>query len=166
MPGDYDGDGDSELATFHRGPVYGEWSIQDQPLQIWGYADDIPVPADYDGDGDTDIAVFHPGALYGEWSIQDQEPFSRLWGLANDIPVPGNYDSDPAIELATFHRGPVYGEWSIQGQDLQIWGGRCDIPLPLPHALFELLPAGWCLVRVRAGAPAPRKRTTANARRS
>ena len=142
VPGNYDSDPAFELATFHPGAQYGEWSIEDQPLQFWGLANDIPVPSDYDGDGDTDIAVFHPGAVYGEWSVKGQPPFPQLWGLTNDIPVPGNYDSDPASELAVFHRGAQYGEWSIQGQSLQIWGGRCDIPLPLPHALYALLPTG------------------------
>ena len=89
MPGDYNGDGVTELAVFHPGTTYGEWSIQGQPLQLWGLANDIPVPGNYDNDPATELAVFHRGTTYGEWSVQGQP--LQLWGGRCDIPLPLPY---------------------------------------------------------------------------
>ena len=62
MPGDYDGDGITDLAVFR--PTTGTWFIVPSshpatPLNVvfggWG---DVPVPGDYDGDGKTDLGIF------------------------------------------------------------------------------------------------------------
>jgi uncharacterized delta-60 repeat protein len=143
VPGDYDGDGNAELAVFRQGPTYGEWYIQGQPLILWGAPGDIPVPADYNGDGTTDIAVFRRGATYGEWYVRGGAPFV-LWGSPTDLPMPGDYDGDGDANIAVFRRGASFGEWYIQGKPPQLWGDRCDTPLPLPYHLLELLPIGGC----------------------
>jgi uncharacterized delta-60 repeat protein len=143
VPGDYDGDGDTELAVFRRGAQFGEWYIQGRPLILWGSPSDMPVPADYDGDGDTDVAVFRAGAQFGEWYIRGGAPFV-LWGAPTDLPMPGDYDGDGDTDIAVFRRGAQFGEWYVQGQPLQLWGDRCDTPLPLPYHLLELLPSGGC----------------------
>ena len=85
MPGDYDGNGTTDIAVFRNG----EWYIQghDPFLQIWGQAGDVPVPGDYDGNGTTDIAVFRNG----EWYVQGHAPFLQIWGTSCDIPQPLPY---------------------------------------------------------------------------
>jgi uncharacterized delta-60 repeat protein len=143
VPADYDGDGDMDIAVFRRGAQFGEWYIQGQPLILWGSPSDMPVPADYDGDGDTDIAVFRRGSTYAEWYVRGGAPFV-LWGSPSDLPMPGDYDGDGDADIAVFRRGTTFGEWYIQGEPLQLWGGRCDTPLPLPYHLLELLPASGC----------------------
>ena len=56
VPGDYDGDGTTDLAVFRSDGV---WYVKDQPRSaVWGQAGDVPVPGDYDGDGTTDIAIY------------------------------------------------------------------------------------------------------------
>jgi hypothetical protein len=143
VPGDYDGDGDVEVAVFRRGPQFGEWYIEGQPLILWGSPSDMPVPADYDGDGDTDVAVFRSGSTFGEWYVRGGAPFV-LWGPPSDLPMPGDYDGDGDTDIAVFRRGATFGEWYVQGKPLQLWGGRCDTPLPLPYHLLRLLPTGGC----------------------
>ncbi|MBC7911499.1 MAG: S8 family serine peptidase, partial [Pyrinomonadaceae bacterium] len=70
VPGDYNGNGVSEIAVF-RG-VEGAWYISQGSAQSftrvqWGLNGDVPVPADYDGDGKTDVAVWRPSN--GTWYI-------------------------------------------------------------------------------------------------
>ena len=70
VPGDYDGDGKSDIACSGLRPDSGSSSTSGTMTGIeytWGGVDDIPIPADYDGDSKTDIGVFRPST--GKWHI-------------------------------------------------------------------------------------------------
>lgn len=90
--GDYDKDGDDDLAVWR--PSTGQWFVKDQSTTSYGLPGDVPVPADYDGDGDTDIAIFRPST--GQWFIKDQ--FTVSYGLNGDVPAPLR----PAIRIRFF----------------------------------------------------------------
>jgi hypothetical protein len=101
-PGDYDGDGQPDLAIFRR--ASGLWLIKRSTdggltqLQ-WGLGADLPVAADYDGDGKTDIAVWR--GTTGQWFILRSSDGAKqvlIWGAGlapfNDQPAPADYDAD------------------------------------------------------------------------
>jgi hypothetical protein len=124
-PGDYDGDGATDLAIFRR--ANGHWLIKRSSdggvtqLQ-WGLGSDLPVAADYDGDGKTDIAVWR--GVTGQWFILRSSDGAKQVivlgaGLApfNDQPAPADYDGDGKADVAVWRssEGKYYALGSASG---------------------------------------------------
>lgn len=93
-PGDYDGDGVTDLAFCNVGGKV--WRVRRVfRVSNFGQDGDIPVPGDYLGKGRTQAAVYRPGT--GEWHIWDDDlglVITVSFGSASEVPVPGNYDGD------------------------------------------------------------------------
>ncbi len=90
VPGDYDGDGKTDLALWR--PSTGAWLIfqssnGQSPNWQWGIATDVPVPGDYDGDGKGDLGVWRPAT--GNWFIYKSSggTLTIQWGTPGDVPV-------------------------------------------------------------------------------
>jgi subtilisin-like proprotein convertase family protein len=104
VPGDYDGDGKTDIATvrgsggsilWHHEPSSALGTIV---TLNWGLsATDFPTQGDYDGDGKTDLAVWRPNAdptmcfFYARKS-SDGGLMAAEWGSNGDYPV-ANFDS-------------------------------------------------------------------------
>jgi hypothetical protein len=120
-PGDYDGDGQPDLAIFRR--ANGQWLIKRSTdgglIQLqWGMGADLPAAADYDGDGKTDIAVWR-GAT-GQWFILRSSDGAKqviVWGAGsapyNDQPAPADYDGDGRADVAVWRAAE--GKWYALG---------------------------------------------------
>jgi hypothetical protein len=113
VPGDFDGDGRSDLATYRSSS--GEWRIltssskfQEATVFAWGDAGDLPMPADYNGDRVTDLALYRPST--GTWHLflsHTQTPVAVHWGGPDDRPVTLDHDGDGKADLAVI-RGAGY----------------------------------------------------------
>ena len=123
MPGDYDGDGDTDIAVFR--PSTGTWFVQGGITVAVGHPGDIPVPGDYDGNGTTDIAVFRPST--GTWFVQQRH---RPWRGAPTAtsPCPATTTATATPTSPCSARPPARG--SSSGGITVAWGTSGDIPVP------------------------------------
>jgi hypothetical protein len=145
VPGDYDHDGQTDIAVWR--PTTGVWYVlkstsgfsQNYPLIFqWGSLGDVPVQGDYDNDDKTDFAVFRPSQ--NKWYIF--QSFTNSWlvytfgSAGRDWLVPADYTGDGKTDVAVFR--PSEGTWYIQrSQDLQIqtfqFGLTSDQPVPVDY---------------------------------
>ena len=123
-PGDYNGDGKAEFATFR--PFAGKWYFEDKTVSH-GTFGDIPVPGDYDGDGSDEIGVYRPSD--GTWRIEGQSLVK--FGTSVEVPVPADYDGDGITDLALFN--PHTGLWRIRGGEEVVFGQFGDSPVPADY---------------------------------
>jgi hypothetical protein len=121
VPGDYDGDGVTDLAVYR--PAKRRWIVRDQKSVKFGKSGSIPVPADYDGDGTTDIAVWLPKT--GQWKVR--RVGKAKFGMLGDIPVPGDYDGDGVADFAVYD--PTTRLWMVRVQLEQVHGEPGELPL-------------------------------------
>lgn len=167
VPGDYNGDGVSEIAAY-RGSE-GAWYISQGSAQNftrieWGTNGDVPVPADYDGDAKMDVAVWRPAD--GVWYIRKSSDGgfrAEAFGIGGDKVVPGDYDGDGKTDLAVFR--PSSAVWyilrSTNGslQSVQ-WGVSADKPVQgyydadskLDIAVWRPATGAWYILRSTNGA--------------
>jgi hypothetical protein len=107
VPGDYDGDGKTDIATVRRVGGQIEWNIRSSsaptgngfsPTYIWGIASDYEAQGDYDGDGRTDAAVWRPNTdpdqnfFYIISSMSGSPMMPAEWGMQGDLPA-ANYNT-------------------------------------------------------------------------
>ncbi|OVE73768.1 hypothetical protein BVX94_02940, partial [bacterium B17] len=119
VPGDYDGDGISDLAVFDQNS--GGWYIITTEGEYlawgiaWGWPGALPVEGDYDGDGRSDLAVMDTASGY--WYVYSLRgeylEWAFEWGWSTAVPVPGDYDNDAKHDYAVFDSANGY--WYVAG---------------------------------------------------
>ena len=147
IPGDYDGDGRSEIAVYVNN-LFKVWLLPysagyTTPAYLHYMEIDTPAPGDYDGDGKTDFAGVkrQNGRLI--WRYRKSSTGQELdvdFGLSADLPTPGDYDGDGTTDLAVYR--PSNGTWWIKNSSSGViqtfeYGYSTDLPLAAPIIPFS-----------------------------
>lgn len=108
VPGDYNGDGKSDVVVYSRNTA--TWMVSYTDTSIanmfqWGGTECIPAPGDYDGDGNTDFALYN--FVSGAWYIFKSSTLTWLtygaqWGGYGYIPAPGDYNGDGISDVVVY----------------------------------------------------------------
>jgi hypothetical protein len=138
VPGDYDGDGKTDIAVWNFGT--GNWTVilsSTGATQVtqWGLPGDTPVAQDYDGDGKTDRAVFRVSTQ--QWFVlpsNGNPAFSVQWGIvqAGDQAIGGDFNGDGDADFAIyrFSTGTWFVTYANTSTAYQIqFGGGLNQPI-------------------------------------
>ena len=147
VPGDYDGDGRSEIAVYvnrHFKVWLMPYSAGYTTPAYLHYLDvDTPTPGDYDGDGRTDFAGVKAQNGRMIWRFRKSttgEEFDVDFGLSTDTPAPGDYDGDGTTDFAVYR--PSNGTWWIKNSGSGVvqtfeYGYSTDLPVAAPIIPFN-----------------------------
>jgi hypothetical protein len=134
-PGDFDGDGSTDVVAFHH-PT--DQFFTDYAGNLgqygWGGADCYPLIWDYDGDGITEVSIYHIPT--NQWFVNGYSGDNMGqfgWDQEDCIPVPGDYNGDGTMERAFYHTPSNTFFVEGQGGVTQIqfgWNGSECIPVP------------------------------------
>ena len=134
VPGNYDGDKQTDYGVFRNGVWYIQRS-SDGNVQIvqFGIAGDKPVQGDFDGDGKTDISVWRESTHVWYVLRSTDGGYSAFqYGADGDHPLSGDYDGDGIADHVIWR--PSTGAWYIlQSSNGQVaiatFGMAGDLPL-------------------------------------
>jgi hypothetical protein len=126
--GDWDDDGDDDIALFRDNAGVGAWSLDfnrdgtvDQNVNF-GAGTDIPVAGDWNGDGQTGIGAVGPvdagcGIFLHQWKLDNNRDGvvdeTVNFGLSADVPVVGDWDGSGDDDIGAFGSATGPTQWKL-----------------------------------------------------
>lgn len=170
IPGDYDGDGKTDLAVYRLTAAMsapGRFVVLQSSTETgvsmeWGrFGDKIMPAADYDGDRKTDYTVYRNGIWYIFQSSNGVVRVERF-GQSSDMFLPADYDNDGKADVAVWRPENGYWYWiSSRNQSFNAiqFSNSSDRPTPGDYdgdgqtdmAVFRRSDGIWYLRQSSAG---------------